>query len=226
MEHEVEMRAKKYLENVEGALAEIGEVGDPRVKHVVELARSYKLDAEYYLEKGDAVTSLACASYAEGLLDSLGMLGLARVRWPQAKRPRVLVGGVFEILHPGHLYLLKRAKEMGRVVVVVARDSTVLRFKGRKPVVPEVQRLEVVRSLKYVDEAYLGNDPLDVEGTLMRLKPDIVLLGPDQGRLEKLVRDAASKLEIGVRIVKLEERVNLGVSSSSDIIRRILALTA
>ncbi|RLF13769.1 MAG: DUF357 domain-containing protein, partial [Thermoprotei archaeon] len=60
---------------------------------------------------------------------------------------KVLVAGVFDLIHPGHLFFLQCAKELGEVYVVVARDSTVERIKGRRPVVPEDQRLEVVRQL-------------------------------------------------------------------------------
>ncbi|HDD34269.1 MAG: DUF357 domain-containing protein [Thermoprotei archaeon] len=219
----MEDRARKYIENLEVALNALKRESLGSAARVVDLAASYMRDAAYYLEAGDPVTSIACSSYAEGLIDALGLLGLAQVTWPKRRRPKVLVGGVFEIVHPGHLYLLRRAKELGRVIVIVARDSTVAKLKGRPPVVPEEQRLEVVRSIRYVDEAYLGSEPLDIEGTLRRHKPDIVLLGPDQSVIEELVRRAIKKLGVKVKVVKLKERVGSGLTSSSEIIRRILA---
>lgn len=214
-------RAAKYLESLRRALATI-EVLDEHARKVVGMAARYLSDAEYYFERGDCATSIACSSYAEGLLDSLNILQIARVEWPREGRPRVLVGGTFEILHPGHLHLLRRAWELGRVVVIVARDSTFERLKGRLPVVSERQRLEVVKVIRYVDEAYLGSDPIDIEGTLQKLKPDYVLLGPDQNFIESMVLEAVARSGLNVRVVRLKERVCEAeyITSTTEIIKR------
>ncbi|MEM0459899.1 MAG: DUF357 domain-containing protein [Thermofilaceae archaeon] len=214
-------RARRYIENLRAALVDLEGKDLGAATRVVEQARSYLSDAEFYLERGDIITSIACSSYAEGLLDALNLLSVARIEWPRKPRPRVIVGGAFEILHPGHLHLLRRARELGRVIVIVARDSTIQKLKGRPPIVPEQQRLEVVKSIRYVDEAYLGSDPLDVEGVLLKLRPDIVLLGPDQHYLEELVREAISRLNLGISVVKLENRVGTESFSSSAIFRKL-----
>ncbi len=216
-------RAKKYIENLKAVLCSLEKTGAGNVRRVIEEASRYLRDAEFYLERTDPLTSVACSSYAEGLLDALSILGFTNVQWPTRRPPRVLVGGTFEIVHPGHLYLLKKARELGTVVVVVARDSTVLKLKGRKPVIPEMQRLEVIKSIKYVDEAYLGSDPLDIEGTILRLKPDIILLGPDQAVIEELVKKTIEKLGISVKIVKIGERIQGGLTSSSNIAKLLLS---
>jgi len=69
--------------------------------------------------------------------------------------------GTFDLIHPGHGYYLEESKKVGgknaRLIVVVARDSTV-RSKKRFPVVDEKQRLEVIKMIKSVDEAYLGDE--------------------------------------------------------------------
>jgi len=217
-------RAEKYIGNIEGALRSLHVKKEADAERVVKLAKSYALDAAYYLEREDYVTSIACSSYAEGLLDALRMMGLASFEWSRREPPTVLVGGVFEVIHVGHLYMLRKARELGRVVVVVARDSTVERLKGRKPIIPEDQRLEVVKSIKYVDKACLGSDPMDVEGTLKRIKPNIVLLGPDQHGMESLVRESIKRLDLNIRIVKLKERVGGEKLSSSSIISRVSRL--
>ena len=71
----------------------------------------------------------------------------------------VMATGTFDILHPGHALYLKKSKELGgkdaKLVVVVARDSTV-RDRKRIPIIGENQRLEMIKCLKPVDEAYLG----------------------------------------------------------------------
>lgn len=98
---------------------------------------------------------------------------------------RVMVAGTFEIVHPGHMFLLKRAARLGRVSVVVSRDRNAARAKGRTPAVHEAQRLEVIRNIKYVDSAILG-DRKNFANSIRRLKPDVILLGPDQMEAKKL----------------------------------------
>ncbi|MEM1509087.1 MAG: DUF357 domain-containing protein [Thermofilaceae archaeon] len=215
-------KAKNYIENLKVALHNLENVNVDNVRCVIEEASRYLRDAEFYLERRDPVTSIACSSYAEGLLDALSILGFIKVQWPAHKPPRVLVGGTFEIVHPGHLYLLRKARELGTVVVIVARDSTIIRLKGRKPMIPEKQRLEVIRSIRYVDEAYLGSEPLDIEGTLQSLKPDIILLGPDQAVIEEMVKKSIENLRIPIKIVKIHERIQDGLTSSSNIVKLLL----
>ncbi|MBI5226005.1 FAD synthase [Candidatus Micrarchaeota archaeon] len=93
---------------------------------------------------------------------------------------RVMVAGAFDFLHPGHLDLFRQAKKHGdELVVVVARDASVEKTKGKKPVFSENERLEVVQSVRFVDRAVLGGMGhwFDV---LLDVKPDVLLLGYDQ----------------------------------------------
>jgi cytidyltransferase-like protein len=92
----------------------------------------------------------------------------------------VVVFGVFDLLHPGHLHFLEAAKRYGsRLVVVVTRDARVKDDKGRDPVFDEKERLLMVRALSIVDKAILGDSP-GKYSVLGRVKPDIVALGHDQ----------------------------------------------
>jgi len=69
---------------------------------------------------------------------------------------RVMASGVFDILHTGHVHYLSEAKSLGdELIVVVATDNTVRRRK-HQPITPEKMRLELVNSLKPVDQAVLG----------------------------------------------------------------------
>lgn len=139
---------------------------------------------------------------------------------------RVMVAGVFDLIHPGHLYLLKKAKEMGRVVVVVARDSTVEKVKGKKPVVPEEQRLEVILSLKPVDEAVLGHEG-DLLKIVEEIEPDIILLGPNQPFDEEVLREELKERGLGVEVVRLSETFrDCRFYSTSQIINEVLAREA
>jgi cytidyltransferase-like protein len=114
-----------------------------------------------------------------------GLRGFAPAEYVLTRKGRsvirvVLSGGVFDIIHPGHVHFLNQASEQGDVlVVVVARDSTVKKRKGRLPYLSEEDRLSVVSSLRPVDAAILG-DRGRYERTLERVAPDVVFLGHDQ----------------------------------------------
>lgn len=92
----------------------------------------------------------------------------------------VLAFGTFDIVHPGHLYYLAECKKRGsRLVVVIARDSTVRALKGMKPVFKEDDRRKLVESLKMVDRAVLG-DKVHHCRIIKKIRPDILCLGYDQ----------------------------------------------
>ncbi|MEM0356088.1 MAG: DUF357 domain-containing protein [Desulfurococcaceae archaeon] len=219
-------RVKAYIENVEYALKTLKKEIDESSKFykLIELASSYLSDAKFYFEKKDYVSSLSCIAYAEGLIDSLNQIGLVTINWKPLstllKRPKVLVGGSFEILHPGHLYFLEKAWELGEVYVVVSRDKNFIKFKKRKPVVPENQRKIMVENVKFVSKSILGDEE-DFIKPIEYLKPDIILLGPDQwiepSELESKLRERG----LNIKVLKIESRVEGELYSSSSIINRI-----
>jgi cytidyltransferase-like protein len=92
----------------------------------------------------------------------------------------VMVTGTFDLLHKGHLHLFKEAQIHGnRLIVVLARDFTILKEKGHNPLHDERKRLVQIQRLPFVDKAILGNkrDKLSILNTI---KPDILALGYDQ----------------------------------------------
>lgn len=93
---------------------------------------------------------------------------------------KILIAGTFDILHPGHIYFINEAAKLGDVYVIVATDNNAERFKGKKPIIPEEQRLEVVKNLKNVKVAKLGRSDNNTLKTVEEFAPDIILLGPDQ----------------------------------------------
>ena len=105
------------------------------------------------------------------------------------KKKVVLASGVFDLLHLGHVKFLEDAKKAGgddaQLVVIVARDSTVEKTKGRKPIMSEDQRLALVESLKVVDKAVLGYENLDIGEVIGEIKPDVIALGYDQAQMER-----------------------------------------
>ncbi len=135
----------------------------------------------------------------------------------------IMVAGTFEIVHPGHLFLLKRAARLGKVSVVVSRDKNAAKAKGRMPAVHEAQRLEVIRNIKCVGSAILG-DRKNFTNSIRRLRPDVILLGPDQMEAKKL---RALLGDIGlpktIRVVQLPKRYEKKgfICRTSEIIGKI-----
>jgi FAD synthetase len=140
----------------------------------------------------------------------------------------VLASGVFDLLHLGHVRFLEEAKKTGgpsaKLIVVVARDSTVEKKKGKKPVMPEYQRCALVASLKVVDEAILGYENLDMGRVLEKIKPDIVAVGHDShtSGLEQTVRKLVKEKGLHIRVVKIGKFSSDELDSSSKIKRRIV----
>ena len=113
---------------------------------------------------------------------------------------KVMIAGTFDVIHPGHLYYFSEAKRFGdKLVVVVARDSTSERIKGRKPIHNEKERLNAVRSLKIVDEALLGHDG-SIYDIISDIKPSAICLGYDQKttkeELEKELKSRGIKADV------------------------------
>jgi len=144
------------------------------------------------------------------------------------KRRIVLASGVFDLLHLGHVRFLEAAKKAGgpgaKLVVVVARDSTVEKKKGRKPIMPESQRCALVASLKVVDVAILGFEDFDMSKVVERIRPNIIALGYDSGMsgLENSVRNAIKEKSSKIKIVKIGKFSSDELDSSSKIKQRIV----
>jgi FAD synthetase len=126
----------------------------------------------------------------------------------------VLVGGVFDVIHPGHIHTLKAAKQHGDVlVVVVARTSTAAKIKqGRKIYHGENLRKELVSSLSFVDLAIIGSQ-VSLYDTVERVSPDIIALGYDQIHSEKEISENCKDRNLAVRIIRLNTPVP-GIKSS------------
>ena len=135
---------------------------------------------------------------------------------------RVMATGVFDLLHPGHLYYLTQSKKLGdELVVVVARDRTATRMK-REPVLPEHLRRELVEGLKPVDRAILGS-LTDIFHTVEEVRPDIITLGNDQHWDEGELERECARRGVPVKVVRLG-RLSQELLSSSQIVDRVLRL--
>ena len=117
---------------------------------------------------------------------------------------KVMATGTFDLLHTGHIYYLKEAKKLGdKLVVVVATDSTVRRLK-HEPINPEEVRLNLIKELKLVDEAYLGHED-DMYKIVEEIKPDIIALGFDQIHDEDKIKSELKKRKLSADVARLTE---------------------
>ena len=135
----------------------------------------------------------------------------------------VLAGGVYDVLHVGHLAALTEAKTLGDVLVaVVATDITVEMLKTRKPIFPEQDRRALVEGMKPVDKAILGYEDVGMgyEQVLMDVMPDIVAFGYDQASLERSVREIIERHRLKIRMVKLAQFDHEKYLSSTSVRQR------
>ena len=143
------------------------------------------------------------------------------------KRRVVLASGVFDLLHLGHVKFLEEAKKAGgknaKLVVIVARDSTVKDTKGRKPIMPENQRRALVESLRVVDAAVLGIENFDIGEVIESVKPDVIALGYDQVDMERRVLEYVNKHGLNVNVIRVGKFENDDMNSSSKIREKIVA---
>ena len=119
----------------------------------------------------------------------------------------VMVGGSFDIIHPGHIETLREAKRLGDLLAVsVARDSTYKRNKRKDPLHGEKLRRDLVCSVKFVDLAVLGSEK-DIFETVHFLKPDIIALGYDQAHSEQAIKEGVRRAGIESKVVRLDSKV-------------------
>ncbi len=115
---------------------------------------------------------------------------------------RVMATGVFDILHPGHLHYLEKARELGdELVVVVATDRTA-RERKHEPITPQDMRLKMIQSLRVVDKAVLGKEG-DMYGIVKELEPDIIALGHDQRHEPENIKKELADRGIDADVVRL-----------------------
>ena len=132
---------------------------------------------------------------------------------------KVMATGTFDLLHLGHIYYLKEAKKLGdKLVVVIATDKTVRRLK-HEPVNPEEIRLNLIKELKVVDEAYLGHED-DMYEIVEEIKPDIIALGFDQIHDENYINSQLKKRKLNVKVIRLSEFIG---DSDLEGTRRIIS---
>lgn len=117
---------------------------------------------------------------------------------------KVFVSGCFDLIHGGHIAFFKTAAAYGDLYVSVGRDQNLFLLKHKMPFFSEEERLYIVKSIKYVKDAFLasGSGMLDFKPDLTRIKPDIFIVN-DEGQTpdkEKLCKESGIEYIVLPRI--------------------------
>ena len=132
----------------------------------------------------------------------------------ELKKKKVFVSGCYDLLHSGHVEFFRQAAEYGDLYVGIGSDKTIEGYKHHKTVYSEQERLFMVKSIRYVKEAYInqGNGVLDFLPTLDIVKPDILVVNSDGGS------DAKKKVceERGIQYVVLQRDPHEGLTARSS----------
>lgn len=143
-----------------------------------------------------------------------------------AKAKVVLATGAFDLLHYGHYRFLEEAKKSGgrnsKLIVIIARDRTIEKRKGKKSILPEDQRRALVEALKPVDQAVLGYEKMNVEAVIKKIKPDIIAVGYDQSDMRETLEEILRKGKHRFKIVQIGRFGPADLNSSSKIKRRVI----
>ncbi len=129
---------------------------------------------------------------------------------------RIVATGTFDILHPGHVYFLSESRKLGdELWVIVARENNV--HHKPAPIVSEDQRLKMIKSLKCVDHAVLG-DTRDMYKPILEIDPAIVTLGFNQYFDENKLKHEMELRGISADVVRIGAYTGSKFTSSSQII--------
>lgn len=132
----------------------------------------------------------------------------------ELKKKKVFVSGCYDLLHSGHVEFFRQAAEYGDLYVGIGSDKTIEGYKHHKTVYSEQERLFMVKSIRYVKEAFInqGCGVLDFLPTLDIVKPDILVVNSDGGSgAKKKVCE-----ERGIQYVVLQRDPHEGLTARSS----------
>ncbi len=131
---------------------------------------------------------------------------------------KIFVSGCYDLLHSGHVAFFKEASSYGDLYVGLGSDSTVLDLKGRKTNNSELERLYMVKSVRYVKDAFInsGRGILDFEQELRKLMPDLFIVNEDG--FSPMKQKICDELGIKLKVLKRVPEANLPKKSTSSIL--------
>ena len=132
-------------------------------------------------------------------------------------KKKVFVSGCYDLLHSGHVEFFRQASEYGDLYVGIGSDATILDYKHHKTVYSEQERLFMVKSIRYVKDAFInaGSGIMDFIPTVDFLKPDILVVNEDGGNEEK--RRFCEERGIEYVVLKRTPQEGLEARSSTEL---------
>lgn len=127
---------------------------------------------------------------------------------------KVFVSGCYDLLHSGHVEFFRQAAAYGDLYVGIGSDATILEYKHHKTVYSEQERLFMVKSIRYVKDAFIneGHGVMDFVPTVESLKPDVFVVNSD-GSSEEKKRFCEER---GIRYVVLDRVPHSGLEARSS----------
>lgn len=130
---------------------------------------------------------------------------------------KVFVSGCYDLLHSGHVEFFRQASQYGELYVGIGSDKTILGYKHHKTFYPEKERLFMVKSIRYVKDAFIneGTGVMDFVPTVEKIKPDVFVVNADGSSDEK--RAFCEKHGIEYVVLQRTPADGLTPRSSTDI---------
>ena len=130
---------------------------------------------------------------------------------------KVFVSGCYDLLHSGHVEFFRQAAQYGDLYVGIGSDATILEYKHHKTVYSEQERLFMVKSIRYVKDAFInaGSGIMDFIPTVDALKPDILVVNADGDKEEK--RKFCAERGIEYVVLSRDPHEGLAARSSTDL---------
>ena len=130
---------------------------------------------------------------------------------------KVFVSGCYDLLHSGHVEFFRQAAQYGDLYVGIGSDKTIEGYKHHKTVYSEQERLFMVKSIRYVKDAFInaGSGIMDFIPTVEALKPDILVVNEDGDKEEK--RQFCKERGIEYVVLSRDPHEGLTARSSTDL---------
>ncbi len=92
---------------------------------------------------------------------------------------KIITFGTFDLFHIGHLNILRKAKELGEYLIVGISSDELNIIKGKKSVIPLDERMEIIKSIKYVDEVFVEESLELKDYYIKKYQADLLVMGDD-----------------------------------------------
>ena len=125
--------------------------------------------------------------------------------------------GVYDLFHIGHLNILKNAKSMCDKLIVGVTTDELSQYKGKKAIIPFDERIEIIRSIKYVDSV-VPQENMDKVEMCKKIKASLLFVGDDWHNTPKWNEIEKDLSEIGVKVIYFPYTKGISSTKISEII--------